>query len=375
MSLLDTLGNLISPNNMLGSVLGGPPSAPTPFDPSQLIALEAQYNRINQNTPFGSLTFANGPNGSTSNMTLSPEYQNLLTQSLKGMTGLLGMGSQSFSDPYHLNNFNPGNFGLQTRRTTNATFRNAMRLLNPQIANDRASLTQSLADRGLPAGSEINNYETTNLNKSINNLRSNAAFSAIQAGQQRQSELYNQALQRYMANQGAEGQNFNQALQTFGANQSGQGNLFNILSGIQRSIPSLNNFFAPSPVDVGGAYGLNANMQNNAYNQQNQNYQGNMGGLFNLGGSLGAAAILSSKKFKDELGDAKVLDKIRKLPVKVWKYKGDKEAHIGPYAEDFHGLFNVGNDWSIHGADGPGVLLAGMKELAGEVDSLKRAMA
>lgn len=41
------------------------PKAPKMPDPRELIALQAEYNRVNVDTPFGSQTYVPGPNGST----------------------------------------------------------------------------------------------------------------------------------------------------------------------------------------------------------------------------------------------------------------------------------------------------------------------
>jgi hypothetical protein len=52
---------------------GKPPPAP---DPQQIIALQSQYNRYNQNGPFGSTTWTKDPNGhETQNITPSARMQ------------------------------------------------------------------------------------------------------------------------------------------------------------------------------------------------------------------------------------------------------------------------------------------------------------
>ena len=52
---------------------GKPPPAP---DPQQIIALQSQYNRYNQNGPFGSTTWTKDPNGhETQNITPSERMQ------------------------------------------------------------------------------------------------------------------------------------------------------------------------------------------------------------------------------------------------------------------------------------------------------------
>lgn len=57
-------------------------------DPRELIALQAQMNRVNVDTPFGSQTYGDGPNGSTTLRTdIGPEGQALVGRGVGlGMT-------------------------------------------------------------------------------------------------------------------------------------------------------------------------------------------------------------------------------------------------------------------------------------------------
>jgi hypothetical protein len=59
-----------------------------------------------------------------------------------------------------------------------------------------------------------------------------------------------------------------------------------------------------------------------------------------------------------------VLDKLKKLQINTWHYKGDKVKHVGPMAEQFKELFGVGDGVTISIIDVIGVLLGSMKELA-----------
>ena len=49
----------------MGSSNKKAPKQPKMPDPRELIALQAEYNRVNVDTPFGSQTYVPGPNGST----------------------------------------------------------------------------------------------------------------------------------------------------------------------------------------------------------------------------------------------------------------------------------------------------------------------
>lgn len=57
-------------------------------DPKELIALQAEYNRVNVDTPFGSQTYVPGPNGSTTLKTdIGPLGQQLVNRGVGlGMT-------------------------------------------------------------------------------------------------------------------------------------------------------------------------------------------------------------------------------------------------------------------------------------------------
>ena len=71
------------------------------------------------------------------------------------------------------------------------------------------------------------------------------------------------------------------------------------------------------------------------------------------------------KKENFETLDGKeILDKIDRLPVTRWNYKGASDKHIGPVAQDFHRLFGLGaDDKTITTIDPAGVALIGIQEL------------
>jgi hypothetical protein len=85
-----------------------------------------------------------------------------------------------------------------------------------------------------------------------------------------------------------------------------------------------------------------------------------------------------------------ILEKVAQLPVSEWSYKVDtKTRHIGPVAQDFYSLFNIGtDDKHIAPIDEGGVALAAIqalnqkleekdgkiKELESRIESLERLM-
>jgi hypothetical protein len=87
----------------------------------------------------------------------------------------------------------------------------------------------------------------------------------------------------------------------------------------------------------------------------------------------------SDKNLKEDFSspDSKdVLEKIKKLSVTKWKYKGTSEYHIGPMAQDFYDAFNLGTDNKHIGTTDPaGIALIAIQELAQQNDSLQNANA
>jgi len=88
----------------------GAPSPPPPPDPRELSQLDAEFNRINQNTPFGSLTFS-GPNRNQADLTFSPEVQAITDQRLQSDSALLSQALQRQGllnpNPIDLSQFGP----------------------------------------------------------------------------------------------------------------------------------------------------------------------------------------------------------------------------------------------------------------------------
>lgn len=155
-----------------------------------------------------------------------------------------------------------------------------------------------------------------------------------------------------------------------GQEQSRQLNqILGLLSGQQVQNPTV---LPPSPVDVTGPASV--------LQQQNAADQSAKGNLFGAGlgaaGTLGAAALLaSSRDFKTNPRPVEsVLPRIERLEVEAWDYKpgiDDGGTHIGPYAEEFAELFGVGNGRTIHPVDAIGVCLLAIKELNAKLEDLE----
>ncbi len=91
----------------------------------------------------------------------------------------------------------------------------------------------------------------------------------------------------------------------------------------------------------------------------------NGNGAYLTAGGTWTNTSARSKKEDFQIQDINsILEKINRLEVTKWKYKGTgNEYHYGPMADDFHRLFSVGDDSSTSDMDKTGVLFLGMQQL------------
>lgn len=98
--------------------------------------------------------------------------------------------------------------------------------------------------------------------------------------------------------------------------------------------------------------------------------------ILQAAGVFGGAAAASHTKFKHnikEANDEASLEKIKKLKVNEWSYKGEKTRHMGPMAEDFAKAFNLGDgDEKIAYIDAIGTVMSATKALAKRLDELTK---
>jgi hypothetical protein len=136
-----------------------------------------QANRINQNTPYGSLNYtqsrdANGNPVWTANQQLSQPLQNLTNTSLQGL-------QQSLQNPMY--GINPGQ-----------TYSDAiMQRLAPQLAQQSESNTAALANQGIVPGTKAYENAMRTFQQGQNDLLTSAQIQGMQTGLSAQS-LQNQ---------------------------------------------------------------------------------------------------------------------------------------------------------------------------------------
>lgn len=88
-----------------------------------------------------------------------------------------------------------------------------------------------------------------------------------------------------------------------------------------------------------------------------------------------ALAFFSSEELKTNLGhESQLLEKLKKVRVNRWQYKGDKATHVGPFSEEFNREFGIDTDRPdmINVIDALGVTLGAVKELDKKVSDHAR---
>jgi len=305
------------------------PQAPPTPNPSDLIAADAAANRITQFTPYGNLLFGSvgdqgqfvqgqvPEGGSAAAFTQETPFQSDL-RSLQENLGIglateagqqfgqlaaqtpfdftQGLPEFQFQDATNLPEL-PTDFEDTRRQVTKSVFDRQLGLLQPEFTRQREDLAQNLANRGIPIGSEAYNQATNRLDTQQSEQTQRLAQAADVAGGAEASRTFGMTLQarnQAIADQLRANELNNMARSAQLNERIGlRGQQFNelaaLLGGPQIVQPS---FFAPSAVNTLGANQLAMSNANNAFNQQMAGYGSDLGGLFDLAGSLGSAYIL-----------------------------------------------------------------------------------
>lgn len=257
-----------------------------------------------------------------------------------------------------------------------AVWQQAMSRLNPQFQLQNQQSDTQLANQGLGVNSTAYQNSKDILGRQQNDATNQALYSAIGSGQNEQNTLMNQQLaqgsfanaaagQEYSQNMGqaafnnqAVGQQFNQNqaqavfgnqanAQQFSQNAQAQElpiNEFNSLMSSSQVAAPQSTPYTPSQIgntDVTGAYALNSQAAQAAYQSQLQNSASNMGGLFQLGsaglkaagqaGGIGALFTSDMRLKRDAVLLAREDDG---LGVWSYRYVWDDEPRIGVMAQE-----------------------------------------
>jgi len=84
-----------------------------------------------------------------------------------------------------------------------------------------------------------------------------------------------------------------------------------------------------------------------------------------VNGTFNNSSDRNAKQDFAPISPAQMLDKVAQLPVSEWSYKEDPQTrHVGPVAQDFYSVFNIGtDDKHIAPIDEGGVALAAIQGL------------
>jgi hypothetical protein len=92
-------------------------------------------------------------------------------------------------------------------------------------------------------------------------------------------------------------------------------------------------------------------------------------GNLTIAGLLVQNSNVHAKHHITELSPAKILEKVKTMPIHQWQYKAMQGNHIGPMAQDFHSTFQLGQDESkIATLDVAGVALVAIQGLSQELN-------
>lgn len=156
----------------------------------------AAANRVNQVTPYGSLTYTRDPNaptpddGWTATQSLGPEQKALLDQQNKTSLGLAGLADRGlgYVDSALANNITAEDLPASTVNAGETGEQALMRRFQPMIDQKRKGLEAQLANQGITLGSEAYDNAMRVQNEGENDLRSQAALNGINIGQNSQNQ-------------------------------------------------------------------------------------------------------------------------------------------------------------------------------------------
>lgn len=283
--------------------------------------------------------------------------------------GVRGMGATNYANGL------TNDFSADRQRVEQAMFDR----INPQIERDRASLENTLVNQGFQRGTEAFNNAMNQQGQQVNDLR----LGITERGLAEQSGMYGMARDRAGFGASEEARAFQQAMQAgqFGAseqsrafntalqgaqfgNQARQQSLQEMLalrnqpineisalmSGGQVSLPNAPQYQGGNVggADVMGATYNTAAIQNAQYQQQMQQQNAAMGGMYGLGaaGIMGATSPVGSGLLKSAgswfMSDRRLKRDIRDLGITLmngvklyaYKYLWEERERVGVMADE-----------------------------------------
>jgi hypothetical protein len=244
-------------------------------------------NRVNQDTPYGSLNYSMSGEDKYGNpmwsakQTLAPDQQKLLDiqNQLSIGTGQLGQKGLGYVENMISQPFDTSKL-VSTGFNPSQSYQDAyMQRLQPQIQQGREALSTQLANSGIPVGSEAYKRAMMTQGQKENDLLAAATTQGFGVGQQARQQGFNElAYQR------------NEPINTLNA----------VRSGAQVQGPTFVNPAQQANTagaDILGATQMGYNAQMGAANAQNAANNSMTSGLFSLGG----AALMSDIRTKENI--------------------------------------------------------------------------
>lgn len=274
-------------------------------------------------------------------------------------------------------------FGAEQRRVSDAVYQQAASRLNPEFQQREGDMRSRLAAQGISENSDAYRRELDNEGRTRNDAYNDANYRAIQAGSSEQSRLFGLAMSARQQGQNevdtasqftndAEAQRFaqegtrwnQQAADAAFNNQARQQQIeeaaylrnlpINEIASLLGTGPGVAdpNFNPVSQVgvaapDYAGLVANNYNQRIGMYNQQQAARSNMLGSIFGAAGSLGAAAIMSDRRFKENIRRIGTL--ANGIATYAFNYLGDKAQQFGVMAQE---VLQVIPEAVVQGSDG-----------------------
>ena len=197
--------------------------------------------------------------------------------------------------------------------------------LDPQFADAQTALETQLANQGIGVGSDAYTKAMESQNRSRNDAYQSAMNAAITGGGAEQSRLF-----------GLQGNARERAIQEYERIRNAPLNEVSaLMSGTQINNPTFSAIpqTAVANTDFIGAQNSSNAMLSNQYNQQMNQRNAHIQGLYGLGGAGATAAVkYSDIRIKENITKVGNLD--NGLPVYSYRYKAGGPQEIGLMAQD-----------------------------------------
>lgn len=273
---------------------------------------QQQMNMIGQNTPWGTLDYAQtgstwitDPNGKrveiptyTANVGLTPEQQAIFERTQEAETNLAQIAADQSARVGDILN-TPFEFTNRDAETW------AYDLASPRILQQQQQAEQALRTQLINSGMRPG---TAQFDQQMAMMRQAQGDQLNQLALTGRQQAFSEAL----------------AMRNQPLNE-----IIGLTSGTQIQNPTAS--FAQTPQS--GVAGVDyTGLVQNKYNADMQNYRGAMGGLFGLGSALIGALPFSDSRLKENIRRVGSTD--AGTPVYVFNYKGDPTPHMGVMAQD-----------------------------------------